>query len=171
MHLYRKVELNVQSYGVREVVQAVRALTAAALIGLMALPTAGFAQTPAGTKGPDKAASELPAAPVPTATEPFALRTSARDFSKPYAGFRANPIGKYRPTSITNASFVNSVRLNDMLKNGKIYLSLSDTIALALENNYDIAIARYDLDIADTDILRASTGGFWACPRASCPIH
>jgi outer membrane protein TolC len=45
-----------------------------------------------------------------------------------------------------------------MVKDGKIYLSLSDAIALALENNYDIAIARYDLDIADTDILRTSTG-------------
>ena len=44
------------------------------------------------------------------------------------------------------------------MKDGKIYLSLSDAIALAIENNYDIAIARYDLDIADTDILRTRTG-------------
>jgi outer membrane protein len=50
------------------------------------------------------------------------------------------------------------VRLNDLVKDGKIYLSLSDALALALENNYDIAIARYDLDIADTDILRAKSG-------------
>jgi outer membrane protein len=50
------------------------------------------------------------------------------------------------------------VRLNDLVKDGKIYLSLSDAIALAIENNYDIAIARYDLDIADTDILRTKTG-------------
>ncbi len=62
------------------------------------------------------------------------------------------------PTSIPKASFVNSVRLDDLVKDGKIYLSLSDAIALAIENNYDIAIARYDLDIADTDILRAKTG-------------
>ena len=44
------------------------------------------------------------------------------------------------------------------MRNGKIYLSLSDAIALALENNYDIAIARINLDIADTDILRAKAG-------------
>jgi outer membrane protein TolC len=50
------------------------------------------------------------------------------------------------------------VRLTDLVKDGKIYLSLSDAIALALENNYDLAIARYDLDIADTDILRTRTG-------------
>ena len=50
------------------------------------------------------------------------------------------------------------MRLADLVKDGKIYLSLSDAIALAIENNYDIAIARYDLDIADTDILRTRTG-------------
>ena len=64
----------------------------------------------------------------------------------------------YRPTSIGKASFANSVRLDNLVKDGKIYLSLSDAIALAIENNYDIAIARYDLDIADTDILRTKTG-------------
>ncbi len=64
----------------------------------------------------------------------------------------------YRPTTIAKASFANSVRLADLVKDGKIYLSLSDAIALAIENNYDIAIARYDLDIADTDILRTKTG-------------
>ncbi|MGA2672712.1 MAG: TolC family protein [Terracidiphilus sp.] len=86
------------------------------------------------------------------------MRTSARDFSKPAAGMLGNPINVYRPTSIGKASFVNSVRLTDLVKEGKIYLSLSDAIALALENNFDIAIARYDLDIADTDILRTRTG-------------
>ena len=64
----------------------------------------------------------------------------------------------YRPTTIPKASFANSVRLDNLVKDGKIYLSLSDAIALAIENNYDIAIARYNLDIADTDILRTKTG-------------
>jgi outer membrane protein TolC len=50
------------------------------------------------------------------------------------------------------------VRLTDLVKDGKIYLSLSDALALAIENNYDIAISRYNLDIADTDILRAKSG-------------
>jgi outer membrane protein TolC len=64
----------------------------------------------------------------------------------------------YRPTTIGKASFANSVRLDNLVKDGEIYLSLSDAIALAIENNYDIAIARYDLDIADTDILRTKAG-------------
>jgi outer membrane protein len=45
-----------------------------------------------------------------------------------------------------------------LVHNGKIYLSLADAIVLGLENNYDIAIQRYNLDIADTDLLRARAG-------------
>ncbi len=45
-----------------------------------------------------------------------------------------------------------------LLRDGKIYLSLSDAVVLALENNFDIAIARINLDIADTDMLRAKAG-------------
>jgi outer membrane protein TolC len=50
------------------------------------------------------------------------------------------------------------VRLGDLVKDGKIYLSLSDALALTLENNYDIAISRYYMDLADLDILRAKAG-------------
>ena len=133
---------------------------AAVMLMLAAGNPAGMAQqvAGAGASGPDKAASDLPSAPAVTLTEPLNLRSSARDFSRPAGRLLGDPINMYRPTSIPKASFVNSVRLDDLVKNGKIYLSLSDAIALALENNFDIAIARYDLDIADTDILRTRTG-------------
>jgi outer membrane protein TolC len=91
-------------------------------------------------------------------TEPLNLRATQRDFSKPAAGLFGNPIKPYLPTTIDKASFVNSVRLTDLVKNGKIYLSLSDALALAIENNYDIAISRYYMDKADLDILRAKAG-------------
>ena len=113
----------------------------------------------AAPKPNDKVLNDLPVEPVPTPTQPLYLRSTARDFSKPYGRLWGNPIKPYTPTKIENSSFSNSVRLGDLVKDGKIYLSLSDAIALALENNYDIAIARYDLDIADTDILRAKAGG------------
>ena len=129
---------------------------------MLALTTAvpsGFAQqTGAGASAPDSAASNLPSAPAPRPTEPVSLRTSERDFTKPLGHFLPNPVSVYRPTTIAKASFTNSVRLTDLMKDGKLYLSLSDALALAIENNYDIAIARYDLDIADTDILRTKTG-------------
>jgi len=48
--------------------------------------------------------------------------------------------------------------MDQLMHEGKIYLSMNDAVALALENNLDIAIARYNLNIADTDILRAKAG-------------
>ena len=135
---------------------------AVVILGLMAGTPPGFAQqdTSKATAQPgDKILNGLPAEPVPVPTQPLYLRPSSRDFSRPYAGLLGNPFKVYGPTKIPSTSFNNSVRLGDLVKDGKIYLSLSDALALALENNYDIAIARYDLDIADTDILRAKAGG------------
>jgi outer membrane protein len=167
MHLYRRRVFEGQQVnqressvkaGSRQPGSRLRAIAALTLTLASCMPSGLTAQTPAGSKGPDKAASDLPSAPAPVPTEPFDLNRSARDYSQPFGKFLANPINKYRPTTIAKASFANSVRLNDMVKDGKIYLSLSDAVALALENNYDIAIARYDLSIADTDILRTKTG-------------
>jgi outer membrane protein len=128
---------------------------ATVMLTLAAGVPSGFAQQVAT---PDKSASDLPAAPAPILTEPLDLRATARDFSKPAAGLRGNPINMYRPTTVDKASFNNSVRLSDLVKDGKIRLSLSDALALALENNYDIAISRYYMDLADIDILRAKAG-------------
>ncbi len=52
----------------------------------------------------------------------------------------------------------NSPRIDSLLRDGKIYLSIDDAIALALENNLDIDIARYNLNIAAADLLRAKSG-------------
>jgi outer membrane protein len=141
---------------------------AGVMLTLAATMPASYGQEQAGAstsapvhnvvQNPDKAASDLPVAPAPVSTQPVPLRTSGRDYSKPFGSWLRNPVGVYMPTNISKASFNNSVRLTDLVKNGKIYLSLSDAIALAIENNYDIAIARYDLDIADTDILRTRSG-------------
>jgi len=106
--------------------------TAALMLGLMAGMPSGFAQQPTATT-PDKQASNLPPAPAPASTEPLNLRTSARDYSRPAGRLLGNPIDMYRATTIPKASLVNSVRLGDLVKDSKIYLSLSDAIALALE--------------------------------------
>ncbi len=144
--------------------QRLKAITAV-MLTLAAGAPSGFAQQQqsggvagAGAKQPEKQASQLPAAPAPVLTQPLDLRPSNRDYSKPFGPLLGNPINMYRPTTIGKASFANSVRLDNLVKDGKIYLSLSDAIALAIENNYDIAIARYNLDIADTDILRTKGG-------------
>lgn len=133
--------------------------TAAVMLMLTATMPQGFAQqagTP--TKPKEKAASNLPPAPEPESTTPLYLRPSMRNFSQQFVPWYGNPIKRYLPTSMAKADFANPVRLTDLVKDGKIYLSLSDALALALEDNYDIAIARYNLDIADTDILRTRNG-------------
>src|SRR5258707_13782077 len=48
--------------------------------------------------------------------------------------------------------------MDQLVRQGKIYLFMDDAVALALENNLDIAIQRYNLGIADTDVLRAKSG-------------
>ena len=63
-----------------------------------------------------------------------------------------------QPISVAPLDLSNSARVMSLLRGGKLYVSLDDAIALALENNLDIAIQRYNLPIADTDILRAKAG-------------
>jgi outer membrane protein TolC len=70
-----------------------------------------------------------------------------------------NPLSAYSPSSAPEPQLTNSPDLNQMIRDGKLYLSLKDAIRLALENNLDIAIARYNLPIADMDILRTKAGG------------
>lgn len=127
------------------------------------------AQQPAGTVSPTAPAAPepvendttgqpgLPQAPQPKLTQPLYLRPTSKDYThgKP---FFPNPLLDYTPESYPAPRLSNTPKLDDLLKDGKIYLSLSDAVTLALENNYDIAIARINLDIADTDILRASAG-------------
>lgn len=70
-----------------------------------------------------------------------------------------NPLSAYSPSSTPEPQLTNSPRLNQLIRDGKLYLSLKDAIRLAMENNLDIAIARYNLPIADMDILRTKAGG------------
>jgi hypothetical protein len=66
----------------------------------------------------------------------------------------------YRVPTIANPRLANSDRINTLIRDHKLYLSLQDAIVLALENNLDIELERYDLRIADTDVLRAKAGAF-----------
>jgi outer membrane protein TolC len=65
----------------------------------------------------------------------------------------------YRASEVAPISLANSNRLESLLRGGRLYLSLQDTVALALENNLDIEVQRYGLKLADTDVDRAKAGG------------
>lgn len=101
-------------------------------------------------------AQEAPPAPVPQNT-PETRPLPMVDYAKPVQHF-PNPIAPYVPRHLPPPDLSNSPRVEDLMHDGKLYLSLNDAIALSLENNLDIAIARYNLNIADTDVLRARAG-------------
>src|SRR5579863_6494753 len=101
-------------------------------------------------------AQEPPTAPVPQNT-PETRPLPVLNYSQPVSHF-PNPIGPYTARHVAEPSLANTARIDQFMRNGKLYLSLNDAIALALENNLDIAIARYNLNIADTDVLRAKAG-------------
>jgi outer membrane protein TolC len=70
-----------------------------------------------------------------------------------------NPFDTYRASLVPQPNLANSPRIDALIKNGVLELSLKDAISLSLENNLDIAIARYNLPIAAADVLRTQAGG------------
>ena len=103
----------------------------------------------------------FPQAPQPAPTNPLFLRDTAKDYTHLKGHTFRNPFAPYTPTNVDAPRLSNTPKLADLLRDGKLYLSLSDAVTLALENNYDIAIARINLDIADTDVLRTRAGALF----------
>jgi outer membrane protein TolC len=127
---------------------------------LLALSFCGQAQEPqppaASTPTGDASAKPTASEPVPV-QGPQPQQFVLKDYSKPRAAF-PNLIAPYRPQVIPAPNLANTPRIDQLMRDGRIMLSMDDAVALALENNLDIGIARYNLNIADTDILRAKSG-------------
>lgn len=88
---------------------------------------------------------------------PQSQRFVGPDYAKPRSHF-PNPIAPYEAQHLPAPDLRNAPRMETLMRDGKLYLSMDDAIALTLENNLDIAIARYNLSIADTDVLRTKAG-------------
>jgi len=117
---------------------------------LATVPTAMHAQqataVPASQTTP-------PAAPQPVQAQAVHLK----DYSNPRSAF-PHLLQPYTPQELAQPNLGNSARIDALMRDGKIYLSIDDAIALALENNLDLDIARYNLNIAEADLLRARSG-------------
>src|SRR5258708_16032575 len=104
-------------------------------------------------------AQDVPSAPMPqpapAPAKPQAVHL--QDYSKSQAGI-LHFWHAYMPKELAQPEFGNSPRIDGLMHDGKIYLSIDDAVALALENNLDIDIARYNLNIAAADLLRAKSG-------------
>jgi outer membrane protein TolC len=90
---------------------------------------------------------------LPASSQPFDVTT----YSQPRRQF-PNFIAPYKRIDLPAPKLANTPRIEQLMRDGKLYLSMADAVALALENNLDIAISRYNLNIADTDIWRAKAG-------------
>src|SRR5579871_5630613 len=101
------------------------------------------------------AQSQPPSAPVPN-PQPSSITQLSFEMPK-----SRNPLKAYAPDTVPEPLLTNSPRIDQLVRDGKLYLSLKDAIELALEDNLDLAIARYNIPIADTDILRTQAGGFF----------
>jgi outer membrane protein len=100
-----------------------------AVLGVLLLPLVAHAQTVG------QAAGAAPAAkPAPLVLRP------------------------YTPQPMAPLPTEDSPRLHDLIQGARMRLSLSAALALAIENNLDIAVQRFVHPIADADILRASSG-------------
>jgi len=71
-----------------------------------------------------------------------------------YSGLTHN----YRTRYIPPINVSNSGRADSLIRAGNLYLSLSDAIALALENNIDVEVSRYSFPINEAALRGAQAG-------------
>ena len=147
------------SFGVakRAASKLARPLLAGLLAGMLIVGpiSPAFAQNPPASDAP--AASSAPQGS--TIAPVGSLGLAKHNYSK---GARAFPniLKPYMPTHVDPTVLTNSPRIDQLISDGKLRISLQDAVELALENSLDIAVQRYYPWIADDSILKANSGGF-----------
>jgi outer membrane protein TolC len=134
----------------------------------------GFAhaQQSGAPKQQSGASTQIPQAPTPAASKAAKStiaqqlkRAATAQYSIPQSPFHIqlprshNPFAAYMPSTPPPLNLTNSPRLRALELNGKLYLSLREAIALAIENNLEIEYARYEIPMAKTDLARTRAGG------------
>ncbi|MGA2429155.1 MAG: TolC family protein [Candidatus Acidiferrum sp.] len=105
-------------------------------------------QQPAPAYGP---APANPPIPVSLGVSKYSYRHAPRAFP--------NLFNPYRQIPIPGFGVTNSPRIDQLIHDGKLEITLQDAVELALENSLDIAVARYNPWFGDTDIMAAEAGG------------
>jgi outer membrane protein TolC len=90
----------------------------------------------------------------------FCLLTNAQDSAimvqRPTATVLVRP---WVAATVPTSRMTNSERLRSLIRAGKLYLTVQDTIALAIENNLDLEVDRYGPIAAGWAVERAEAGG------------
>jgi outer membrane protein len=145
---------------VRSLIKQTRGALAVTLAALMTMaPLASAQQEPANSQTP-------PAnAPEPTSLNPYASSKSpyaqGKDPAnigpqKPHENVLVRP---YIPAIAPDVRLGNSGRMRDLIRGGNLYLTAQDAIALAIENNIDLEVDRYNPISSAWAIQRAQAGG------------
>ncbi len=128
-----------------------------------AQPVAGNSQTTQPAPEAPMPATNSTAAPPPTLAQQ--MQQSQLGAITPQRPFHVDlphshkPFAPYRPSDAPPLDLTNSPRLENLIRDGKLHISLHDAIALAIENNLDLAYFRYNFPIAQTDYARTKAGG------------
>jgi outer membrane protein len=110
-----------------------------------------FAQQ-SGQAAPPAAASDQPQPPTRT----IQLSNQNYTYGKRWFPDIRQP---YTQASIPEPILTNAPRLEQMVKDGKLSISLQDAVELALQNNLAIVIERYTPWLAEASILHTLAGG------------
>src|SRR5690242_13010673 len=81
----------------------------------------------------------------------IAAQQSSATVQKPGGSVFIRP---YRAPSVPPVRLGNSSRLSPLLRGGKLYLTVQDALALAIENNLDLEIDRYGPLLANSGFER-----------------
>src|SRR5712692_1045241 len=126
------------------------AILAVTLVGGPISPTFGQDAPQNPQAAPAKTAT--PIVPVSLGSAKYNYTRSPRPFPKLLA--------PYRPIKIEAPGLTNSPRIDQLIHDGKLEISMQEAVELALENSLDIVVQRYNPWFADTGILKANAGGF-----------
>jgi outer membrane protein len=115
---------------------------------------------PIASPSAGSAAGALSAGPATTPPQSTASAAPLREFNERqllprFHGLLGPFMGPVAPPLLAG----DASRMNSLIRDGKLYLTLNDALALAIENNLDVELERYDLTLADTDLVRAKGGG------------
>jgi outer membrane protein len=156
----------------------VRSITTVTLASLLVFAplTPALAQNQAPPQSPNPAPSQQQA-PAATQAQPTQPATQAQptqivtqvppvpfhiaigpDYSQPKPYF-PHVLLPYEGRQIDVPVYTNSPRIDQLIQDGQLRITEEDAVELALENNLDIAVQRYNAWMWETDLLRAKGGG------------
>src|SRR5580704_8048218 len=139
--------------------ECARSLFAIVLAGLLA----GGPLSPVFAQSPDQNPPSSPA-PAPTVSPSGAtiapvssLGVASHNYSRGPRSF-PNIFKPYESLHVDPPVLTNSPRIDQLIRDNKLEISLQDAVELALENSLDIAVRRYYPWIADAGLLNAASG-------------